>query len=85
MLIARSSTSAFDPHGNQKILDVGKEMFAVKRSSRDEAKQVLCLINVTEREQQMDNPVKKTARDLLTNRIHGSQLTLEPYQVLWLD
>jgi len=84
MLVARSSTSAFDPHGNQKILDVGKELFAVQRTSRDEAHQVLCIINVTEQEQQIINPVKKTARDLLTDRIHGSQLTLEPYQVLWL-
>lgn len=84
LLMARSSTSAFDPHGGQKILDVGKEVFALQRTSRDEAKQVLCLINVTEQEQQINNPGKKTARDLLTNRIHGSQLTLEPYQVLWL-
>ena len=84
MLVARSSTSAFDPHGGQQVLDVGRDVFAVKRISCDEAEQVLCLINVTDDEQQITNPVKKTARDLLTDRIHGSQLTLEPYQVLWL-
>jgi len=84
MLIARSSTSAFDPHGNQEILDVGKEIFAVKRKSRDETMRVLCLVNVTEQEQQIINPGKKTARDLLTDCIHGSQLTLDSYQVLWL-
>jgi sucrose phosphorylase len=85
LLLARSSSSAFEPHGNQKIVDAGKEIFAVLRISRDEAKQVLCMQNVTVEEQQIVNPLKKTARDLLTSHIVGSQLTLKPFQTMWLD
>ena len=85
LLSARSSTSAFDPHGGQKVLDVGKGIFAVMRSSPDETKQVLCLQNVTLQELVIDNPVRKTVRDLLTNRSVDGKITLKPYQTVWLD
>ena len=84
MLIARSFSSAFDPHGGQKVLDVGKSVFAVQRTSRDESKQVLCLQNVTLQELDIENPLKKTVRDLLTNRSVDSKILLKPYQTLWL-
>jgi len=84
MLIARSSTSAFDPHGEQKVLEAGNGIFALSRTSRDGLQQATCLINITVQEQLVNNPIKKTARDLLTNRWLGSQLKMRPYQVLWL-
>jgi len=85
LLIARSSTSAFDPHGGQKVLDIEKELFALMRTSSDESKQVLCLQNVTSQELEIENPVKKTVRDLLTNRSVDSQIRLKPYQSIWLE
>ncbi len=84
-LIARSSTSAFDPHGGQKVLDIEKELFALMRTSSDESKQVLCLQNVTSQELEIENPVKKTVRDLLTNRSVDSKIRLKPYQSIWLE
>ena len=85
MLLARSSTSAFDPHGGQEILDVGKEVFAVLRSSPDESKQALCLQNITSHAVEIENPIKKTVRDLLTNRSMDSKILLKPYQSIWLE
>lgn len=85
LLLARSSSPAFDPHGSQKIFDLGKEIFAVLRASRDGLKQVLCLQNVTAKEIDIENPIKKTARDLLTNRSVDSKLSLKPYQTMWLN
>jgi glycosidase len=84
LLSARSTSSAFDPHGGQKVLDVDRRIFALLRISREESNQVLCLQNVTAQEAQIQNPLKKTARNLLTNRTHDSSLTLKPYQTLWL-
>jgi len=84
LLTARSSTSAFDPHGGQKVLDVGKDVFAVMRISPDESRQVLCLQNVTSHEVEIESPIKKTVRDLLTNRSVDLKLTLKPYQSVWL-
>ncbi len=85
MLKARSSTSAFDPHGEQKVLDVGKGIFSVQRTSRDGSKQVLCLQNVTSQELEIENPIKKTVRDMLTNRSVDGKILLKPYQSVWLD
>jgi len=85
LLLARSSTSAFDPHGGQEILDVGKDVFAVLRTSPDGSKQVLCLQNVTLHDMEIENPIKKTVCDLLTNRSMDSKILLKPYQSMWLE
>ena len=85
LLLARSSSSAFDPHGSQKVLNVGKGIFAVLRTSPDRSRQILCLQNVTAKELQIQNPIKKASRGLLTSRLRESTLTLKPYKTLWLD
>ncbi len=85
LLLARSSSSAFDPHGSQKVLDVGKGIFAVLRTSPDKSRQTLCLQNVTSKKLEIKNPIKKATRGLLTSRLRELTLTLKPYQTLWLD
>ena len=85
LLKARSSSDAFNPHGAQKILDVGQGIFAIARTSREETRQVLCLQNVTAQEVKLANPLSKTARDLFTNRSVDSKITLMPYQTLWIE
>jgi len=85
LLLARSSSSAFHPHGSQQVLNVGKKIFAVLRTSPDESRQILCVQNVTASELQIQNPIKKVTRGLLTSRLRESTLTLKPYQTLWLD
>jgi len=85
LLLIRSSTSAFDPHGRQRVLDMGKEIFALLRTLPDESKQVLCLQNVTSQQLEIENPIKGTVRDLLRNRSVDAKIKLNPYQALWLD
>lgn len=85
LLLARSSSSAFHPHGKQKVLDVGKGIFAVLRTSPDRTRQTLCLQNVTAKKLEIKNPLKKATRGLLTNRLRESTLTLKPYKTLWVD
>lgn len=70
LLALRSSSSAFHPHGSQKILDVGSGVFAVLRSSPDSRHQALCLQNITAQTRKASLP-------------SGVQV-LEPYQKLWL-
>jgi glucosylglycerate phosphorylase len=84
LLSVRSSSPAFHPHGTQKILEIDKRIFAVLRTSPDETEQVLYLQNVSTQEVQVQIPNQKAARDLLTNRSVDMQLTLRPYQTLWL-
>ena len=84
MLLVRSSSAAFHPHGSQKVLGVGNNIFALSRVSPDGTKNVLCLQNVTQQEQRIENLINKTARDLLTNRSQSSEIILQPYQTMWL-
>lgn len=85
LLTARSSTSAFEPHGGQKVLDAGSGVFALLRTSADQTKQVLCLQNVTAKETTVKKPVMKPMRDLLTNRAEEADIHLNPYQTKWLE
>jgi len=85
LLLARSSSAAFHPHGSQKVLDVGNGIFALSRTSPDGTKNVLCLQNVTQQVQRIENLINKTARDLLTNRSQNLEIILQPYQTMWLE
>ncbi len=84
LLKARSSSSAFHPHGTQKILDVHPSVFAVERISPDGESRALCLHNVSAKEITFVAE-HESATDLFTDQeIQASKITLEPYQVLWM-
>jgi sucrose phosphorylase len=85
LLTVRATSSAFHPHGGQQVFDVDRRVFALLRTSPDKTNQTLCLQNLTAEQLSIPNPLHKTARDLLTNRLYHSQLTLAPYQSLWLQ
>ncbi len=83
LLKARSSTSAFHPHGTQIILDLHPAVFAIERISPDGAARALCLHNVSQGT--ISFSIKyEAATNLFTGQtIRISRITLEPYQVLW--
>jgi sucrose phosphorylase len=84
LLKARSSTSAFDPHGTQTILNLHPSVFAVDRISPDGKSRVSCLHNVSQRQISFSTN-HESAIDLFTNQeVQISNVTLEPYQVFWL-
>ena len=84
LLKARSSTSAFHPHGTQKIFDLHPTLFAIERISPDEKSHALCLHNVSQRQISLSLN-HESAIDLFTGqKIQTSNVTLEPYQVVWL-
>jgi sucrose phosphorylase len=84
LLKARSSSSAFHPHGTQKILDVHPSVFAVERISPDGKSHVLCLHNICAKKI-MFTTGHETATDIFTDRpLQVSTVSLEPYQFLWM-
>src|SRR6266487_1887406 len=96
LLRARSTSSAFHPHGRQQVLDCGEAIFALLRLSPDGNKRVLCLHNVSDQTQDVVINLKDIFRsisgkltNLITNRLMedslNSKLTLQPYQSLWLE
>ncbi len=83
LLRARSSTSAFHPHGKQKILDFHPSVFAIERISPDEKSRALCLHNVSQQQISFSTKYESTT-DLITGQeIQILNIMLEPYQILW--
>jgi sucrose phosphorylase len=99
LLRARASDPAFHPHGRQTVLSFQPALFALLRTAPPSrgGSRVLCLHNVSDREQQLRLQPDQEAtpwplasppwQDLLTGRPivpTGGQLSLPPYGILWL-
>lgn len=83
LLKARRSSSAFHPHGAQKILEFHKSIFAVERIAPNEKLSVVCLYNISSQKISFSTNFE-SAFDLLNNQtVQISNLSLEPYQVMW--
>ena len=92
MLKTRTSNKAFHPMGEQQILDAGKAVFAIIRTSPDESTRVLCLHNLSAQPQSVELRVDsaQTWVEICSKAVYETEnsmlkLTLSPYQVLWLQ
>ncbi|MBN1427956.1 MAG: sugar phosphorylase [Anaerolineae bacterium] len=87
LLRARASSPAFNPYGLQSIFDCGEAVFALLRRSPTEDEQVLCLHNVSDREQIARLPKAGNGWiDLFNGQrwAGGQDIELGAYQVSWL-
>jgi sucrose phosphorylase len=95
LLRARSSSSAFHPHGEQQVVDYGEAIFALLRLSPDASERVLCLHNISDQPQRLKIESKEISglfadrlTDLITEQgmddLLNDTLALRPYQTLWL-
>ena len=94
MLLARNSHPAFHPNATQEILTTDNSIFAYVRSSVERPRAVLCIHNVSSKEQKFAfSEVYKSLgevssyRDILGRQLieKVAELTLAPYQTLWLE
>ncbi len=92
LLKARAAHAAFDPYGEQRVLEFGSGVFALLRESPNGGGQVLCLHNVTASSQTININLAGThtssieLHDLITTRsFSGNEFSLKPYQTLWLS
>ncbi len=84
LLSTRRNSSAFHPHGKQRVLDLHPSVFALERSSPDGKTRALCLQNVSGYKITLQIPFE-SAMNLFTDQLlENSQLSLNPYQVLWI-
>jgi sucrose phosphorylase len=81
LLQVRAREAAFDPQAAQRVIELGQAVFAVERGA-----DVLCLHNVTAQAQAVTlAPLWQHAHDLLSGRALETMVTLQPYEVLWLQ
>ncbi len=85
----RNNHPAFNPLAPQQILNMDPRVFALLRSSEDQNEQVLCIINISDKELELsvDPGITNSLAwfDLLTNQTYApDRIALKPYQVVWL-
>jgi len=96
LLLIRQHQPAFNPAASQKIIGNQKHIFMLLRNSLDEHSSILCIINISSEEQQVDVNLNDlwldgndTFNDLISDqsfRLNQGrlQLTLDAYQILWV-
>ncbi|MBC1571551.1 sugar phosphorylase [Listeria sp. FSL L7-1426] len=76
----RRNHTAFSPFATQEILDLGYDVFAIKRESDTEC--IYGIINVTS--QDIRKTIAFSGTNLLTNQLVTSELELAAYEVVWI-
>jgi hypothetical protein len=84
LLLAKSASAAFHPHGTQQVLDLHPAVFAVERISPDGKARVLCLHNISAEKVNFTTDYS-SGINLFTNQSSRiSNIMLEPHQILWV-
>ena len=95
LLRARRTSSAFHPHGEQQVLDMGEGIFALLRLSPDGSERVLCLHNISDQTRSVRlgskkifglfaGPLVNLITDQRVDELSTDIVVLQPYQTLWL-
>ncbi len=95
MVAGRTREKAFHPNAAQRILYLSDDVFALVRTSIDKKEQILCITNITPREQQITVDMSTQGltavswQDILSKQSLSANrgilsLKLSPYQVVWI-
>ena len=88
LLKIRREHSAFHPYGTQQTFFTSPGVFGLLRTSPNGDEKILCLHNVSNREEPLENfdSFRTWTYDLLENRNMNPDIpiSLKPYQTLWL-
>ncbi|PZG50150.1 alpha-amylase [Listeria ivanovii] len=76
----RRNHDAFSPFSKQEILDFGPDVFALKRESSEEC--IYGIVNVSHQKTTKQLPC--VGKNLLTDQTIEREITLFPYEVIWL-
>jgi len=84
LIRVRGKHKAFHPGGEQKVLDIHPNCFALERISKDHEEKILSLINVSEKEIKIDTHYTHL-KDTISGKIFSKTITLQPFEILWLQ
>ena len=95
LLRLRAKHCAFHPDAAQRVLPLEDGLFGIERVSPDDTERLLCINNLTARQQQLNAaqlgpaPAEHEWHDLIEGQNHTIDddigLTLQPWQTLWLS
>ncbi len=88
LLRVRREHPAFHPYGRQEVVPAGPGIFGLLRTSPDGRERILCLHNISSREERLENRKShdRWKHDLVEEKSRNAELplSLKPYQTLWL-
>ncbi len=76
----RQTIDAFNPYTKQEVIDINDKVFAIKRFGKND--KIVFIVNVTDEEQKIN--AKINGRDVFTNQMVNKDITLSPYQYMWI-
>lgn len=82
LIDVRKRESAFSPYGSQKVLDFGKEIFALERENKETNENILFITNVTSERKTIDCGISGV--NIIDNSKVDGKITLNPYGFLWI-
>lgn len=83
MIEVRQEHSAFSPFAGQEVLDYGSDVFALRRFNSETGEQILFIVNVKAEPVQLT--VKVEGTNIMDGRKIGKELSLQPYEFVWLQ
>ncbi|KGP73820.1 sugar phosphorylase [Pontibacillus yanchengensis] len=82
MIAVRQQEKAFSPYAEQEVLELGPNLFGLKRQNEETGDTVYFMVNVTN--QHVASPQHVTGTDLMTGKGIEDYVTLSPYAFIWI-
>ena len=89
LIRTRKSNKAFHPNASQQVLEMDHRIFSVVRTNEQTGDRVVAITNVSDdtitlKREILDSYFDSTAFDLISKCKISSDMTLSPYEVLWV-
>ncbi|MBZ9691884.1 sugar phosphorylase [Clostridium sp. M14] len=82
LIALRKEESAFSPFAMQKVLDLGEGIFALERFNEKTGEKITLILNVDSKEANVYCNIKGV--DKVTGRKIDGNITLKPYEFVWI-
>ncbi|MGR3766023.1 alpha-amylase family glycosyl hydrolase [Rossellomorea sp. NS-SX7] len=82
MISIRQKESAFSPYAGQEVLELGENLFGLKRKNADTGEEITFVVNLDSRN--VEAALPGTGTDLVTGKEMSGTVELEPYQFVWI-
>jgi glucosylglycerate phosphorylase len=83
MIEIRQQHSAFSPYADQEVLDLGRDVFALKRTNYKTGEEIVFVVNITAEALKLNRGIKGV--NLLTGQETAVELVLQPYEFVWIQ
>jgi glucosylglycerate phosphorylase len=83
MIEIRQQHSAFSPYADQEVMELGPELFALKRINNETGEEIIFAVNVTAETVKLNGVLKGI--DQLTGQMISEGSLLQPYGFVWIQ